>query len=261
MDASGNVYVSGYSPGEIGNDDYFTVKYNSGGVKQWAARYNGPGNGEDRANALALDGAGNVYVTGRSARTGGNADYATIKYSNAGAQQWIARYNAPANNTDEARDIAVDSEGNVHITGYILAANGQPDYMTIKYSASSASAQNTQMAEAEGEILDEGEEGENESSHTLAQESTVPARFVLSQNYPNPFNPNTTISFTLPVASEIKLAIYNVTGERIRTLLAGALPPGEHELTFVAGDLASGTYFYRLEAGDFTATQRMILAK
>ncbi len=258
VDASGNVDVSGYSLGADGNHDFFTVQYNSAGVKQWAVRYDGPGEGEDISNALAIDGAGNVYVTGHSLGTSGSQDYATIKYNNAGVQQWIARFNAPANNLDEARALAIDGAGNVYVSGYSTAANGHADYITIKYSASSASASNAQLAEIESEIRDEIQTG---AQPVLDQNGAAPANFALWQNYPNPFNPTTTIRFDLPMASKVRVAIYRVNGELVRELMEGYLPAGNHELTFAAGDLASGIYFYRLVAGAFTATQRMILAK
>ncbi|MGH7496050.1 MAG: SBBP repeat-containing protein [bacterium] len=258
VDGSGNVFVTGFSYGASGNHDHVTIKYNSAGVQQWVGRYNGPGNGDDQANALALDGAGTVYATGRSFSTLGMQDYATIAYNSAGVRVWVARFNAPANNTDEARDIAVDAFGNICVSGYSLAANGQADYVTIKYSISSATANNAQIANTENEILDE-DEGENH--RVVDKNNAAPADFALLQNYPNPFNPTTTIHFTLPVASKVKVTIYNVNGELVRKFMEGDLPPGYHELTFAAGDLSSGVYFYRLDAGDFTASRRMILTK
>ncbi|MDI6803970.1 MAG: SBBP repeat-containing protein, partial [Bacteroidota bacterium] len=84
LDGSGNVYVTGESFGSGTSFDYATVKYNSAGVEQWVARYNGPGNGWDYATAIALDGSGNVYVTGESLGSGTSFDYATVKYNSAG---------------------------------------------------------------------------------------------------------------------------------------------------------------------------------
>ena len=88
VDASGNVYVTGESSGQGGLMGYATIKYNSAGEEQWVARYNGPGNGNDSANAIAVDASGNVYVTGQSLGQGTGIDYATIKYNSAGQQQW-----------------------------------------------------------------------------------------------------------------------------------------------------------------------------
>ena len=68
VDASGNVYVTGESSGQGGLIGYATIKYNSAGEEQWVARYNGPGNGNDSANAIVVDASGNVYVTGQLTR-------------------------------------------------------------------------------------------------------------------------------------------------------------------------------------------------
>jgi hypothetical protein len=95
VDGSGNVYVTGQSEGLGTRRDYATVKYNVFGQEQWVARYNGPGNDWDGAEAIALDGSGNVYVTGEG--VGSNLfDYATIKYNSSGQQQWVAATTALA---------------------------------------------------------------------------------------------------------------------------------------------------------------------
>ena len=103
----------------------------------WVRRYNGPsGTGGDYASAMAVDGAGNVYVTGRSSN-GANYDYATVKYNAAGDTLWVRRYNGPGNGADYAYAIKVDSTGNVYITGQSSggAAPGTGnDYATIKYN-------------------------------------------------------------------------------------------------------------------------------
>ena len=121
VDSSGNVYVTGESLGLGTALDYATIKYNSAGQQEWAARYNGPANGDDYAayaGAIALDGTGNVYVTGGSAGLGTYDDYATIKYNSAGQQQWVARYNGLGNGGDHANAIAIDPAGNLCVTGF-----------------------------------------------------------------------------------------------------------------------------------------------
>jgi hypothetical protein len=136
VDGSGNVYVTGVSVGSATSWDYCTIKYNSSGVQQWVARYNGPGNGVDEAYSIAVDGSGNVYVTGYSNGSGTGDDYCTIKYNSSGVQQWVARYNGPGNSGDEAKSIAVDGSGNVYVTGYSKGSVTSDDYCTIKYNSS-----------------------------------------------------------------------------------------------------------------------------
>ena len=117
VDPSGNVYVTGRSTGSGTNYDCATVKYSPSGQEAWVARYNGPGNGYDEGRAIAVDGSGNVYVAGPSAGSGGDLDYATIKYDASGQEEWIARYNGPGNETDFAYGLVLDSSGNAYVTG------------------------------------------------------------------------------------------------------------------------------------------------
>jgi hypothetical protein len=133
VDASGNVYVTGYSIGSGTFYDYATIKYNAAGTQEWVARYNGPGNTKDRAADVAVDGAGNVYVTGDSGEGSPNlSDYVTVKYSSSGVQQWAARY---SNSYDYATALALDAVGNIYVTGYSYGSGTYYDYATIKYNA------------------------------------------------------------------------------------------------------------------------------
>jgi hypothetical protein len=134
VDGSGNVYVTGGSIGSATGEDYATVKYNAGGVQQWAKRYDGPASSADEAYALAVDGSGNVYVTGGSIGSATDEDYATVKYNAAGVQQWAKRYDGPASSADEAYALAVDGSGNVYVTGYSDGSGTAADYATIKYT-------------------------------------------------------------------------------------------------------------------------------
>ena len=134
VDADGNVYVTGNSYGTYETKlDYATIKYDASGNQQWEARYNGPGQDFDVAVAVAVDASGNVYVTGNSKGAGTGSDLATIKYDANGNQQWVARYNGPANRRDEAHALFVDALGNVYVTGNTKVALFISDYLTIKY--------------------------------------------------------------------------------------------------------------------------------
>jgi len=133
VDGSGNVYVTGRSYGSGTDNDYATIKYDPDGNQLWVQTYNGPGNYSDYAYAIAVDGSGNVYVTGVSYGSGTSTDYATIKYDPDGNQLWEKRYNGPANNHDYAWAIAVDGSGNVYVTGRSYGSGTYEDYTTIKY--------------------------------------------------------------------------------------------------------------------------------
>lgn len=94
----------------------------------------------------------------------------------------------------------------------------------------------------------------------------LPNGFELKQNHPNPFNPTTRISFTIPESEHVSLQIFNVTGRKVKTLVDGDLAAGEHTYEWDSTDdsgarVATGVYFYRLTAGDVTATKKMTLIK
>ncbi len=136
IDGSGNIYVTGASMGSGTGFDYATIKYSPSGTELWVQRYNGPLNSFDYGNSIAVDDPGNVYVTGGSAGSGTNYDFATIKYNTSGAQQWVQRYNGPANNYDNATSIAVDAASNVYVLGRSTGNGTGIDFATIKYSPS-----------------------------------------------------------------------------------------------------------------------------
>jgi len=91
--------------------------------------------------------------------------------------------------------------------------------------------------------------------------STKNIDYIIYQNYPNPFNPATTISYSLPSNSLVQLKIFNILGQEIATLVNEEKPSGNYQVAFDASNLSSGIYFYRLQAGDFVQTRKMILLK
>ncbi len=128
VDQHGYIYVTGKTNGVYHNYDYATVKYDPDGNQVWEARYN---YGDDQAASIAVDGEGNVYVTGIS-----NNDYLTVKYDADGNELWAERYDGVGNSHDEAVDLKVDESGNVYVTGRSQrqgGTNAEYDYATIKY--------------------------------------------------------------------------------------------------------------------------------
>jgi hypothetical protein len=93
------------------------------------------------------------------------------------------------------------------------------------------------------------------------KEAALATSFSLSQNYPNPFNPNTNIRFALPQTAFVTLEVFNVVGERVDILVSGELNAGEYNFEWNGLKLTSGVYFYRLQAGNFVGTKKMILLK
>ncbi|MCH7640236.1 MAG: T9SS type A sorting domain-containing protein [Bacteroidetes bacterium] len=139
------------------------------------------------------------------------------------------------NTSSAARDIAVDAGGNVYVTGESYAPVcplGGADYLTLKLS----------------------------QPLTPAEEPDVlPAGYALGQSRPNPFLGSTTISYTLPEAVHVRLEVYDVLGRLVRTLVDAPQAKGTHEVAFVAAGLPAGVYTYRMRAGAFRETRRVVL--
>ncbi|MCH8034250.1 MAG: T9SS type A sorting domain-containing protein [Bacteroidetes bacterium] len=88
-----------------------------------------------------------------------------------------------------------------------------------------------------------------------------PKKFILSQNYPNPFNPITSIKYLIPEISFVTMEVYDVLGNEIATLVNEEKPAGSYEVIFDARNLSSGTYFYKIQAGTFVETKKMVLLR
>lgn len=134
LDGSGNLYVTGSSDGGTTAYDYATIKYSPNGARQWVARYNNMDNNSDFANDIAVDSAGNAYVTGGSRFDDTDYDIVTIKYDSAGVLQWGVRSIGPGilpgYMDDVGRFIALDAAGNVCVTG--VSDLSSIDIVTVK---------------------------------------------------------------------------------------------------------------------------------
>jgi len=256
--------------------DYLTLKYNGAGERQWEARFSRPGNSFDQPAALAIDERENVYVTGEAGTikydrdgatiwtvaTGatalnideaGNlytagivrdlnhthdaADFFTAKYNALGALEWSARYDGPGHSLDYPVAIGLDQAHNVYVTGHSRSHESQhwSYFTTIKY---------TQSAVAVNE-----------------QKPHIIGSYHLAQNFPNPFNPSTQIRYTLKQSGQVTLKIFDTFGREIATLVNEIKSAGEHRVQWVPDNLSGGVYFYRLRAGEFVETKKLILMK
>jgi len=332
VDASGNVYVAGFSymRSTPGFEDWVVLKYNSSGALQWARTYNGSAGGSDKARFLVLSPAADVYVFGYTTQTGTNKDlhirkyngstgavmdsafyvgpgtaqddaggmtidaagnvyvvgtsgpnYVTLKYNSSLQQQWFAR----TTNSGQvyATGIAVGTAGDVNVTGWIL--NG--DWYTVRYNSSGVYQYQYSMGGSAGlpdycyGIVEDAQanlytigsmafsDGQGTDFTMVSYppvgikpiSSEVPSAYSLSQNYPNPFNPITSFEFAIPKKSFVAVKVYDILGSEIAELFSGNLGPGKYQATWNAAGFASGVYFYRITAGDFSAARKMILSK
>lgn len=131
VDASNNVYVTGYSQSAAQGKNYTTIKYNSSGVQQWLQTYNGAANSDDEASAILFDN-NFVYVTGTS-KINGNKDYFTICYTNAGVKTWEIGYNGTNNKDDIASSMAIDNAKSIIVAGQSNMDPTSRTYTTVKY--------------------------------------------------------------------------------------------------------------------------------
>jgi uncharacterized delta-60 repeat protein len=292
VDNSGNVYVTGYSWGSGTVTDYATIKYNSLGDTLWVRRYNGPGNSYDEASDIAVDGSGNVYVTGGSFGPGTFYDYATIKYNANGAQQWVARYNGSGNNDDGTRAIAVDSESNVYVTGYSYGSGTDGDYATIKYNSNgvqqwtvryngpgnSQDGASAMALDSAGNIYITGESyGSGTGSDyatikyvqtgAVAEERSTPdvSRFTLNAE-PNPFSSYTAIRYSLPSECNVSLSIYDISGKLVKTLINETMNAGVYTMSWNGTDndgrkVGQGIYFYVLKTAGEKMQKKMLMLR
>jgi len=104
-------------------------------------------------------------------------------------------------------------------------------------------------------------DGSFEYSAEVKVDLGLPAQFAIDQNFPNPFNPSTTVNYSLPVEGIVNIKLYNSQGREVATILNELKEAGYHSITIDAAklSLASGVYFYRLSAGGFTKTRKMLL--
>jgi hypothetical protein len=106
----------------------------------------------------------------------------------------------------------------------------------------------------------------NSVSASLSGAGSLPQQYELGQNYPNPFNPTTDIEFALPKAGQVSLVVYNVLGQEVKSLVDGQMDAGNHTVTWDGTNshgqsVSSGIYFYRLSAGEYNATKKMLMLK
>ncbi len=235
LDNSGNTYVTGSSAGTGSSIDFITVKYNSAGIQEWAARYNGTANNIDEPDAITTDLNGNVYVTGKERINGAIYDYATVKYNSNGVQQWAVKFNGASNLNDGATSVKADNLGNIIVTGNSVNTFNS-DFVTIKYN-------------------------QGNFTPVINNNNETPESFNLWQNYPNPFNPTTNIKFAVTNAGKITLSIYDVNGKKLEDLVNGSYSAGTYRVDWNASKYSSGIYFYTIVTNEFTDTKRMILVK
>lgn len=302
IDNNDNLIVCGNKYNLTSRSDILVSKYDSSGTQSWIRFWNGSNNDSDVVSgdaigdeALALDGTGNIYVTGTTVNPFilFSDNVVTLKYNSNGNLGWSHIYDGPANDWDRPYSIKVSNSGNVYVSGETVEVVNSLvplDYLTFKLNTN-GELQWKQTFNGVGNFYDKAvamtindrEEvfvtgissqdqqifGGNRDIVTIkyTQSTTniisnnIVLDYKLSQNYPNPFNPITKISYNIPQQEFVSLKVFDITGKDVAVLVNEIKNSGEHSLNFNASNLTSGTYFYSLEAGDFKMTKRMMLVK
>ena len=267
VDGLGGIYVTGEVISGGSNIDYVTVKYNSSGFQKWEIVYDGAGINEDQVADIVVSSSGDVFITGYSWGQNSVFEYATIKYS-----QSVLSTTLTANASLGSQVLEVASNNGFSIGDNIVINPGgaTEETNTITDFGSILLQTSLQYDHNAGEVV-------QLVIGTSVKEiltDLLPEEFILEQNYPNPFNPSTKIRFAIPnvtlsgvEGSRVQLNIYDILGNKVATLVDENLSSGSYEVEFNAKNprnsysLASGLYFYRLQAGNFIETKKMILLK
>ncbi len=289
LESDNNVYVAGTSMGTGTRLDYTTIKYNSAGQVQWVARYNSDENLQDNISGLAVDGSGNVVVTGTigSDLFNPNSDFMTIRYDQHGNQQWLARYNGPGNSWERAAGVALDRDGNVYVTGQSVGDTTASDFATLKYDRDGAlqwvaryhsgsrsdDASIAIQLDRSGNVYVAGSSGIEmnagivtlikyaQTDNLVAANRRARADQRLSRSYPNPFNAAVAIIFDVPESNQVSLKVYNMMGQELATLIDQQVSAGTYQVFWDAIGHHSGVYFYRLQIGNNLESNKMILLR
>jgi hypothetical protein len=135
-DGFNNVYIAGATTTSNGTTDILVSKKTPAGVTLWTRQYNGAANFHDFATGIVISSTGDVYITGAVTNNTltGATDVIVIKYNSVGTQQWVQTYNGVADGIDSGKDLILDANGNLYVIGGSYNANGNTDFLTLKYN-------------------------------------------------------------------------------------------------------------------------------
>jgi hypothetical protein len=291
LDENGYEYIIGIYH-DTGNEKLLTIKYDSLGNQKW---FNILGANSTIPLAINVDNNGDVFVSCLISDSNWSDTFGLIKYDKGGKEQWIYKeYLGYSSNT-------FDTEFDTYGNAYFVNSNGtmiiskyskegvlvwREQYVNSKWNFLWESPQKIIIDKADRlNIVGTSQQwmyGFNahwvaSSIITILQydisvtnventNSNVRSRFNLSQNYPNPFNPSTVIKYTIPSvetqhAVSVQLKVYDILGNEVKILINKEMEAGYHSVDFNASELPSGVYFYRLKAGNFLETKKMILLR
>ena len=301
MGTDGNLYAAGRSTGSGTAYDFTVVSLDTSGTERWVYSYNGPGNGADVANSIAMGTDRNLYAAGRSTGSGTYSDFTVISVDTSGTERWVYRYDGPADSIDCANSIVTGRNGNIYAAGYSLGSGTHHDFTVISLTPSGGErwvysydgsgdgdddARSIVMGTdghlyAAGVSVGSGTAGDFtvislSSDVGVAETGTLStkSRTLQMSASPIPASSEVKICYFLPKASEVRLSIHDSSGRLARKLVNARQEAGWKALSWDGRDssgrrVASGVYFCRLvarhtdggQAGEFTTTRKMVVLR
>ncbi|MBK6774148.1 MAG: PQQ-binding-like beta-propeller repeat protein [Ignavibacteria bacterium] len=292
VDKQNNVIACGSGVVENQSENYIIVKYDNDGNQIWGNYYNGLRNSGDDAKSIAIDSLNNILVSGSAKEFSANyqESITLLKLNPEGDQIWKKIISSPPAGRIMSGIVKLDKYDNVYVSSgsgsyvnfsYLLVkyrSNGDSLWSSVYNHSRFANISSDFLLTKNNDIVMTGKAyGDNTGydittlkySQTVGintNNSIIVNEYSLSQNFPNPFNPKTIINYVIPSnvkrqTSNVKLIIYNSLGKQITTLVNRKHNPGSYSVEFNGEGLPSGIYFYKIEAGDFVETKRMVLLK
>jgi uncharacterized delta-60 repeat protein len=256
LQQDGKIVAAGYSLDQYGHYAFAVVRYDTLGTldttfgldRNGIVRTHiigGDGTG-DFGKAVVIQPNGKIVVAGSSSDALNQVLYGIARYNANGVLDYMfgalgsgsVRESINGGSAhDDARAVALQNDGKI-----VLAGDTKNLYTQHEFSLARILPQENSVS-------------------VKAQPSSLPGKFELMQNYPNPFNPTTTISFSIPSKSFVSLKVYDLLGREAARLVDEVKDVGDYNVTFNAGKLASGVYFYRLQAGNYSEIKKLMLIK
>jgi hypothetical protein len=214
--------------------DVLVIRINENGDTLWTGLYGGEYDEDQGYSAIPLEDEGFLLV-GQSSPLGyDHMELNLLRLDNNGDSLWSRLYGGPE--YDGARSIVMGNNGNYLVCGYSLSFGaGNGDVWLLSFDA--------------------------ETGISIEIDNIKPTNLYFSQSYPNPFNASTTISYSLPEQSDVRIEIYNILGEKVAVLFEGSRKAGHHTVTWQAINNPSGVYFARLQARGHSDNVKMVLLK
>jgi hypothetical protein len=280
VDGIGGIFVTGSYWSQTTGDDMMLLKYDLSGNLVWQRFYDF-GNFE-YGKLINIDSQSNIFITGQGAVSEGySVGWLTAKFDSSGNLLWYNRFKLNQGWEEYPYFALTGPEDEIYITGNVGVASGGTTYHGLETIRYNSDGSNPWVAEVNqyagiGKGLALGSDLSlyavgmfyysvikySQSIPTGAEQiPETPEKFSLEQNYPNPFNPTTRISYSIPSPAYISLKVYDMLGNEVVTLVNEERLAGNYTVTFNASSLSSGTYFYKLQAGSFIETKKMLLLK